>query len=95
VALDFARRFRATLQQQEISSRIGIDYGDVLVFQLREGVEDIAGAPVNIASKLAQDEGVFGKISLTDAAVSNARAGSEFNKVSFQISGVTIDAWMD
>jgi class 3 adenylate cyclase len=95
VALDFARRFRETLQQQEIASRIGIDYGDVLVFQLREGVEDIAGAPVNIASKLAQDEGVFGKISLTDAAASNARVGSEFNKVSFQISGVTIDAWMD
>ena len=95
VALDFARRFRETLQQQEIASRIGIDYGDVLVFQLREGIEDIAGAAVNIASKLAQDEGVFGKISLTDAAARNARAGSGFNRVSFQISGVAIDAWMD
>ena len=80
---------------QGIACRIAIDYGEVLVFQVLDGIEDIAGAPVNIASKIAQDEGIFGKIYLSDEAARNAKVGSEFLAVSFEVSGVRIGAWMD
>ena len=94
-ALTFAKRFRDVFLRQGIDSRIGIDYGEVLLFQVQDGIEDIAGDPVNIASKLAQDEGQFGKIYLTEAAGRNIRLESEFRPVKFEISGVTISAWMD
>jgi class 3 adenylate cyclase len=94
-ALSFARRFREAFLRQGIASRIAIDYGEVLVFQMNNGIEDIAGAPVNIASKIAQDEGMFGRIYLSDEAARNARPGGEFRPVSFRISGVTIHAWVD
>jgi class 3 adenylate cyclase len=94
-ALGFAKRFREIFLGQGIASRIGIDYGEVLVFQVLDGIEDIAGAPVNIASKIAQDEGIFGRIYLSDEAARNARLGSEFRAVSFEVSGVRIGAWMD
>ena len=94
-ALAFAKRFREAFLRQGIASRIGIDYGEVLVFQIRDGIEDIAGAPVNIASKLAQDEGIFGKIYISEAASHTAGAGSEFHPVTFTISGAEISALMD
>jgi len=94
-ALAFAKRFREAFLRQGIASRIGIDYGEVLVFQIRDGIEDIAGAPVNIASKLAQDEGIFGKIYISEEASHTAGAGSEFHPVTFEISGVEIRALMD
>jgi len=94
-ALAFAQRFREAFLRQGIASRIGIDYGEVLVFQIRDGIEDIAGAPVNIASKLAQDEGVFGKIYISEAASRTAGAGSEFQPNTFSIAGTQISAFVD
>ena len=94
-ALAFAKRFRDVLLQDGIESRTAIAFGEVLVFDLAEGVEDIAGGPVNIASKLAQDVGTLGRIYVTEEAARSARLGSDFHPVSFQISGVSIDAWMD
>jgi class 3 adenylate cyclase len=94
-ALAFAKRFRQGFLQQGIDSRIAIDYGEVLVFQVEDGIEDIAGAPVNIASKIAQDEGVFGKIYISEEAARSACAGSEFRPVTFEVSGVRICALMD
>ena len=94
-ALEFSKRFREVFLGQGIACRIAIDYGEVLVFQVLDGIEDIAGAPVNIASKIAQDEGIFGKIYLSDEAARNAKVGSEFRAVSFEVSGVRIGAWMD
>lgn len=94
-ALAFAKRFREAFMRQGIASRIGIDYGEVLAFQIRDGIEDIAGAPVNVASKLAQDEGIFGKIYISEAASRTAGAGSEFHPVTFEISGTRVAALTD
>jgi hypothetical protein len=94
-ALDFVRRFRDALLARGVLSRGAIDYGDVLVFRVRDGLEDIAGMPVNLASKIAQDNGEFGRIYLSAAAARRARIGGGFQPVSFAIAGVDVDAFME
>jgi hypothetical protein len=93
VALDFARAFRSTLAGQGIQSRIGVDTGPVLVFELGPGSRDIAGSAVNTASKLAQDCGVFGRIYVSEAAGRLAGLGAAPPTLSFQSSGVALAAY--
>ncbi|MBK5292217.1 MAG: family 3 adenylate cyclase [Acidobacteriia bacterium] len=91
-ALGFARRFRQAFLDQGIESRIGIDEGEVLVFDIGGGLVDIAGGPVNLASKLAQDHGAFGRIYLTAEAASGCGDGGQFTPMRIEISGVRVDA---
>ena len=93
-ALAFARRFRALFEEQKVAVRIGIDRGEVLVFDLGDGRVDIAGAPVNLASKLAQDRGQFGRIYLTEAAAPpDAVAGLE--RLTFSIARADVGVFAD
>jgi hypothetical protein len=93
-ALDFARRFRAQFAAQNVAVRIGIDRGEVLVFTLADGRVDIAGMPVNLASKIAQDHGRFGRIHLTEGAAREARA-SGLERLQFRIAGVEVAVLAD
>jgi class 3 adenylate cyclase len=87
---EFARRLRETLAAEGVQLRIGIDVGRVLVFELGLGLKDIAGSPVNVASKLAQDVGRYGAIQLTREAA--RLAGIEGAPAStVRVSGVTIE----
>ena len=61
-ALAFARSFRLEFAKHDIACRIGIDAGAVLLFDLPAGGKDIAGSPVNMASKMAQDKGVANRL---------------------------------
>ena len=88
-ALDFARRFRAVFEAQGVAVRVGIDRGEVLVFTLEDGRVDIAGMPVNLASKIGQDHGCFGRIHLTEAAAAAARANG-LERLTFRIAGVDV-----
>ena len=92
-AIAFARAFRDALAQQGIQCRIGIDVGPVLVFDLSEGSRDIAGSPVNIASKLAEDVGEYGKIQMTEAVAKRAGARRERATLQFTVSGVDLRAY--
>lgn len=92
--LDFARRFRALFGAQNVAVRIGIDRGEVLVFDLGAGREDIAGMPVNLASKIAQDRGELGRIYLTEAAATSAGV-SGLERLTFRIAGVDVNALAD
>lgn len=92
--LDFARRFRALFEAQQVAVRIGIDRGEVLVFDLGEGRVDIAGMPVNLTSKIAQDHGRFGRIYLTEAAAAAAGA-SAWERLSFRIAGIDVNVLAD
>ena len=92
-ALDFARRFRALFQAQNISVRIGIDRGEVLVFTLDDGRVDIAGMPVNLASKIGQDHGHFGRIHLTEAAAPPGASG--VHRLTFRIAGIDVAVLAD
>jgi len=61
-AIKFAIRLREALALEGIRTRSGIASGEVLVFDLPGGGRDISGSPVNLASKVAQDYGEFGRI---------------------------------
>lgn len=88
-ALSFAQAFRQELAAQGVTSRIGIDAGPVLVFDLSFGGKDIAGNPVNIASKMAQDKGQFGKLYLS-STMKELVDVSQFIEMTYTVSGVEI-----
>jgi class 3 adenylate cyclase len=91
-AAKFAQAFREAFAQQGVLTRIGIDSGEVLLFDLGGGRRDIAGSPVNVASKLAQDCGEFGRIYLSDTATRRARLERKSRVVTFDVSGVALQA---
>ena len=72
-ALEFSRTARLALENEKISCTIGIESGDVLVFPLEDGTWEIAGSPVNIASKQAQDFGKLGNIYITKNAANDLK----------------------
>lgn len=88
-ALSFAQAFRQELAAQGVASRIGIDAGSVLVFDLSFGSKDIAGNPVNVASKMAQDKGQFGKLYLS-STMKELVDVSPFTEITYTVSGVEI-----
>jgi len=95
-AVAFARHFRAALAEQGIASRVGVDVGPVLLFDLDgDGTRDIAGTPVNLASKMAQDRGAMGRIYLTADAHARLRGAQidGWRPVRFEASGVAIEGW--
>lgn len=91
-ALRFAQRFRENLARAGISCRIGIDSGPVLVFDLAVGGSDIAGNPVNIASKMAQDKGKPGKLYLSSTMQDYVDV-SGFAEITYTVSGVAVTAY--
>lgn len=91
-AAAFAQAFRESFAQQGVLTRIGIDSGEVLLFDLGGGRREIAGSPINVASKLAQDCGEFGRIYLSDTATRRARLERKSRVVTFNVSGVALQA---
>ncbi len=65
-AVEFAVEFRQILEKAQVQSRIGIDQGQIIIFEMENNRKDIAGNPVNIASKMAQDYGTLGRMYLTE-----------------------------
>jgi hypothetical protein len=94
LALDFATAFRQELTREGVICRIGIDAGLVLVFDLAEGGKDIAGSPVNIASKISQDKGEFGKLYLSES-MKDFLDVSQFTEIKYTVSGVEITAYQN
>ena len=84
---------RESLAKAGLRSKIGVDSGEVLVFDTPQGRRDIAGMPVNRASKITQDRGEFGKLYLSDSAASEA--GSDgFERIEVEVSGVRLESWV-
>ena len=77
------------LAHDEIVSRIGIDIGPVLIFDLAGGGKDIAGMPVNVASKMAQDRGRWGHIYLSAAMQALVEAPG-YTQLEYTVSGVDL-----
>lgn len=91
-ALEFAETFRRELSGDGIHCRIGIDAGPVLCFDLAGGGRDIAGSPVNVASKMAQDRGRWGKIYLSERVYEHVDVRG-FQPVTCSVSGVDLFAF--
>lgn len=89
-AVDFARAAQARFVENGLPVQIGIDAGEILFFQNSEGSSGTAGDPVNVASKLAEDVGKAGRITITERALRGLEtvpAGEHFESV---ISGITL-----
>ena len=93
VAIEFARAFRHAFAEQDVQCRIGMDAGPVLVFDLGRDSHDIAGSAVNVASKLAQDVGVYGRIQFSYTVASRAGTKRERPTLKFSVSGVELRAY--
>jgi class 3 adenylate cyclase len=90
--IDFCRKLRQLFAAEGVQLRIGMDVGRVLVFELGPGLRDIAGSPVNIASKLAEDLGEFGIIQLTAQAASEAGLTALPAARTVSAGGITVEA---
>jgi len=91
-AVMFAEEIRTTLAQTGVRCRIGVDSGQVLIFDLGTGGRDIAGDPVNTASKLAQDVGELGHIYVTARAAARAGLTASGARARYTVSGVELEA---
>lgn len=91
-AYDFARKLRTIFEGQQVRLSIGMDMGRVLLFELGAGRFEVAGSPVNVASKLAQDAGKLGAITLTWASARAAGIPDSTAVEALAASGMTIEA---
>ncbi len=91
-ALAFALEFGADLTRQDISCRIGMDAGPLVIFDLPTGGKDIAGQPVNVASKIAQDKGKPGHMYLSHA-MKDLVDVSGFTEIKLSVSGIELVAY--
>jgi len=67
-AVEFAQEVRAEFARNGVGVKIGVDCGPILLFSNPKGPSGLAGDPVNIASKLAEDTGSAGKIRVSSRA---------------------------
>lgn len=89
-AIDFARKVRDEARREGFDTTTGIESGDVLIFPITDTERDIAGDPVNVASKQAQDFGKKGKIYITKKAAGNLKVdGAE--EYSVEVSRVPLE----
>jgi class 3 adenylate cyclase len=86
-AIRFAQDMREVFNENGYDLSIGISEGEVFIFDMPDRGREIAGGPVNIASKLAEDSGEKSTI-LVDSSVGLISIKSKPFKI--MISGVEI-----
>ena len=94
LAVSFSRAVQKELAERDILTRIGIDMGSVFIFDLPLGGKDIAGMPVNLASKMAQDKGRFGHI-YVNGHLKQAVDVQSMTEISYTVSGVEMSIYED
>jgi hypothetical protein len=93
-AWTFAVRFRDVLGAEDVPTRSGLATGEVLIFDLDEGGRDICGSPVNMASKIAQDRGEFGRIYAVESLPEKREPALDLAELSFLVAGAEIPVWV-
>ncbi|HXJ43301.1 MAG TPA: hypothetical protein VNH18_28730, partial [Bryobacteraceae bacterium] len=89
-ALEFAQAVQARLAENGLPVRVAIDAGPVLMFQNPNGPSGITGDPINIASKLSEDVGQTGRISVSSRAARQLGDRAAGEKFEIRISGVVL-----
>ncbi|PIV90686.1 hypothetical protein COW46_01705 [Candidatus Gracilibacteria bacterium CG17_big_fil_post_rev_8_21_14_2_50_48_13] len=87
-ALAEAETLGVVFAEAEVAVAMGIDRGEFFLFEQEDGDVDVAGSPVNIASKLSEDCGKPGIVYVSEAA------GSVMARTTrpIHVSGITIVA---
>ncbi len=65
--IEFAMSLKAKLEDTDFSATFGMSGGEVFLFPISKSIKEIAGSPVNIASKLAEDVGKKNAIYMDDS----------------------------
>ncbi|MEV7808686.1 hypothetical protein AB0O28_37615 [Microbispora sp. NPDC088329] len=86
-AVPFALELRTALADAGMTCRIGVDSGPVLSGRTPGGGRDVAGAPVNQASKMAQDLAAPGRVCLSESVGTHADL-TGFTLARHTVSGV-------
>src|SRR3989344_4801094 len=88
-SLAFARRIKQVLTFNCYVCSVGMAKGEVLIFPMKEG-EEIAGGPVNVASKLAEDVGGRGVIFADSSVTQKPKVKLKGSKFELEVSGVML-----
>jgi class 3 adenylate cyclase len=86
----FAREIHTKLAENGLPVHAAIDAGPVLLFRNSRGPSGIAGDPVNTASKLAEDLGLPGSISVTERAFAQLSSDADADRFEVTVSGITV-----
>lgn len=89
-AFDFAIDLQQALHANDFKVNIALSKGEVLIFHLGNDVREIAGNPVNIASKLAEDANEEGVIFIEESVEYNNIHHYNIEKFSIKTSSVLI-----
>jgi class 3 adenylate cyclase len=89
-AIDFTRAVHVKLAENGLPVLVGVDAGPVLLFENSRGPSGIAGDAINIASKLSEDVGRPGCISVTDRAAQQLGESAGHERFEIHISGITL-----
>lgn len=89
-AVDFALDIVQALAAQGFESSIGLARGEILLFQISSEQKEIAGTPVNIASKLAEDMGESNSIYIHDSVDYKNIHSRQFESFIVKMSGLEL-----
>ena len=87
-AVGFARDVIDTVRALSAEARVGVTHGEVFLFPLGGDQREIAGNPVNVASKLSEDSGLHGI--LVEASALTADVAREAEPFALTISRVEL-----
>jgi len=89
-AVDLAIALHNAARENELTANVAVVAGDVLIFDLGGGKEQIAGAPVNVASKLAEDTDERNALFLESSVIEHAPQHGLQTPFTVVKSGVTL-----
>ncbi len=78
------------LSASGLQSTAAIAKGEILLFRLNDLTEEIAGSPVNIVSKLAEDSELSNVILVHESAFDSSISNRNFTDFNLQIGGVSL-----
>lgn len=90
-SIDLAIAFRQAMKENGYTANVGVSKGEALIFELDGGGKDLAGSPINIASKLAEDTDEREVVFLHDTVSEHAKQHGLTERFSIEKSGVTIE----
>ncbi len=90
-AIEFASDLKDTMAANGYVANVGISKGEVLIFPLDQGGKEIAGGPVNIASKLAEDSDEKGKVMIEDTVNVTGKISVPVEKFQIKLSAVELN----
>lgn len=89
-AVEFAEDVWLSMRDTKDQISIGMAAGEVLLFDLDDGGMDIAGGPVNVASKISEDIPEKNTLYVHDTVIIPAHHLSKFEAFSMEKAGVTL-----